>query len=1234
MILTPVTRPPRNNWMEDPASGGEPHSPGINEVSPSNSFCRIHDEDPTLSRDSTGFSGGGSVRGGHKPPCRDNSGSTISTRGPTTSRSVGGTPRTRASLRSVLPLLSPVEVVAPSGTSKASAKKSRRSSTQSSGQQKAAQDGSASATGSGWNLNLRSSLPALMTPKGTTRRASALSGGRSPRASILNVRSANDGRRSMPLTDSIARPASRTSIVLPPRDTEPESLQQQLSRTVGSRHSSLVAQDEDLVEMSAPLSQHVSMTSILSMAGPRVHRASLSHCGSMSSMREFNGSKVENSPRSSVAWTSPSPQSSASHHKGGCFSEDLSSFGPVSDQSNVGFAVSSSMGDKRNLTSGQRSTIATSGTTAQRMTNLKAAAAPGSIFGAAHSVGSSKTGHSRQTALHSLMINVHSLNSHATKRWWHSHSLHNWRKKAAPYCRWLMKTKAFQISMFLALMSALFLPDLWVLVDRPHNHDLDVLLTFVLILFLGELVVQSIGLMRTYWGSFFFWMDCIGACSLLVDLSYVPLMDLLDGAGGQDVSNNVIIMRAARIAKLGARAGRFTKLVKLLRFLPGMSQDTGDQFTAKVISAKLLMALSTRVSCLIIIMVMVMPIFNFWQFPEQDWSMVTWMELLETAGLKYGRRGFEEQLREFQNFYRDLSYFPYHIVVDIPGAHGVSGSWQLESKGRGNPKREGNSRRIKRGSSLKCDFNFTSPNQIDALMNMALILLIMVLMILFSLQISNSVSGLVLRPLEKMLKQVKECAATIFKSVTDMTDSISEEEEEDYDSHSSEDEYQASGLENETALLEKVVEKLAVLGTLVVQKGVDDDAVQGLSESDRGIFDHYTAAAATGGNQWHKDNNQDEMEVLDNTEMLKAQRAMIQSAGLSLELIDSWNLNPLEIDKARCHAAAMFFLGPQNHGIMIDPIVMSEFLRAAEAGYNSVPYHSWFHAVDVTHAVYRMMQILCSEAYFSGQERFAVLASAICHDLGHPGVNNPFLIETSHELALRYNDRSPLENMHCARLFEVVSVPRNNIFSDFSDKDYQDARKCCIEAILHTDSKQHFDMIKEVQLLYEVNSEIMVESREAFQNDSKDFPSKEVTNCFRVADTRALLRRLILHTADISNPTKPFRICRIWAWKCLEEMFLQGDNEKALGVPVQSLNDREKVNRPFSQVGFIEFLVAPLAFSIVKVLPPFENSVEVLIDNLKLWQQQWVSETQPQDTDRRALEERIFKLEKRFLEGS
>lgn len=40
------------------------------------------------------------------------------------------------------------------------------------------------------------------------------------------------------------------------------------------------------------------------------------------------------------------------------------------------------------------------------------------------------------------------------------------------------------------------------------------------------------------------------------------------------------------------------------------------------------------------------------------------------------------------------------------------------------------------------------------------------------------------------------------------------------------------------------------------------------------------------------------------------------------------------------------------------------------------------------------------------------LFSAAIHDYGHLGVNNDFLIQSGDDLALRYNDRSPMENHH------------------------------------------------------------------------------------------------------------------------------------------------------------------------------------------------------------------------------
>mmetsp|Transcript_74296 Transcript_74296/g.208570 ORF Transcript_74296/g.208570 Transcript_74296/m.208570 type:complete len:330 (-) Transcript_74296:90-1079(-) len=313
---------------------------------------------------------------------------------------------------------------------------------------------------------------------------------------------------------------------------------------------------------------------------------------------------------------------------------------------------------------------------------------------------------------------------------------------------------------------------------------------------------------------------------------------------------------------------------------------------------------------------------------------------------------------------------------------------------------------------------------------------------------------------------------------------------------------------------------------------------------------------------------------------------------------------------------------------------LANFIEGAAAGYGNptkIQYHNWYHAVDVTHCVFRLLNLCATERFLSHVERFALVASAICHDIGHPGYNNPFLLEVAHELAIRYNDRSPLENMHCARLFELAGQPKSAIFGDLDRQQYREVRQVCIEAILHTDNIHHFPMVKDLQMLYEMNSDVFEMCLQHCQPG--DFPPKEVCDIFQDPEKKCTMRNLILHFSDISNPTKPFHICKRWAWCIVDEFFLQGDREKELGITVQPLNDRDKVNRPYSQVGFVEFFVAPFALATVRLLPPLIECSDQMVRNLTAWGEEWASTATPapEAEDVAKLQERIQKVQAKFV---
>merc|ERR1719159_2202175 len=147
-------------------------------------------------------------------------------------------------------------------------------------------------------------------------------------------------------------------------------------------------------------------------------------------------------------------------------------------------------------------------------------------------------------------------------------------------------------------------------------------------------------------------------------------------------------------------------------------------------------------------------------------------------------------------------------------------------------------------------------------------------------------------------------------------------------------------------------------------------------------------------------------------------------------------------------------------------------------------------------------------------------------------------------------------------------------------------------------------------MLYQMNSEI-------FESSELDAPpAMQECELFRANDNKKLVLNLIIHSADVSNPCKPWKACSKWAFRVLEEFFAQGDQEKALGIPVQMLNDREKVNRPTSQIGFIEFIVAPFIIGQVKLFPGLYELMENIEMNIKMWEKEWhFSEPSPAEEE-------------------
>ena len=106
-------------------------------------------------------------------------------------------------------------------------------------------------------------------------------------------------------------------------------------------------------------------------------------------------------------------------------------------------------------------------------------------------------------------------------------------------------------------------------------------------------------------------------------------------------------------------------------------------------------------------------------------------------------------------------------------------------------------------------------------------------------------------------------------------------------------------------------------------------------------------------------------------------------------------------------------------------------MREINSGYLSNPYHNAIHGADVAQTLNSfILNGLEQLAELDSVDIFAALVAAVCHDFKHPGVNNLYLKNVGDDLAITYNDISPLENMHVAEVYRLMkSQDQCNVFA-------------------------------------------------------------------------------------------------------------------------------------------------------------------------------------------------------------
>ncbi|KAL2367177.1 hypothetical protein RJ035_004857 [Blastomyces gilchristii] len=283
---------------------------------------------------------------------------------------------------------------------------------------------------------------------------------------------------------------------------------------------------------------------------------------------------------------------------------------------------------------------------------------------------------------------------------------------------------------------------------------------------------------------------------------------------------------------------------------------------------------------------------------------------------------------------------------------------------------------------------------------------------------------------------------------------------------------------------------------------------------------------------------------------------------------------------------------------------LHSFLLATRVTYNSfVLYHNFRHAIDVLQSTFHLLvSIGALPPYPNGtsqragvspiaslltpSDALALLITAIGHDVGHPGVNNVFLVRLNAPLAQLYNDNSVLESFHCAAFSQLLRSHWPTVFADAK------LRKLMISSILATDMGVHFKFMESLGKLQEKYHKT---------NSTEGWTDQEIET------DRVLLCGLLIKCADISNVARPWSIAKRWTNALQEEFAQQGKMEKTIGMETAlfggppELGNIPKLAK--GQIDFMTIFALPLFDSMADLIPEMTFTTVEIRRNKSIWRE-------------------------------
>eukprot|EP00980_Cylindrotheca_fusiformis_P017450 scaffold5439_cov132-Cylindrotheca_fusiformis.AAC.9 len=253
---------------------------------------------------------------------------------------------------------------------------------------------------------------------------------------------------------------------------------------------------------------------------------------------------------------------------------------------------------------------------------------------------------------------------------------------------------------------------------------------------------------------------------------------------------------------------------------------------------------------------------------------------------------------------------------------------------------------------------------------------------------------------------------------------------------------------------------------------------------------------------------------------------------------------------------------------------LREYVRTVASMYNENSFHNFEHASHVTMSVRKLLgrivapdidgddaQELHDHTYGITSDpltQFAVVLSALLHDVDHSGVSNAQLVKEGIDIAKLYNNKSVAEQNSIdlswtLLMLDRFAVLRQAIYS--TEDELRRFRQLVVNTVLATDI-----MDKELQTIRKVRWDKAFSEAANFRNDTV----VETTN--RKA---TIVIEHLIQASDIAHTMQHWQVYRKWNARLFFEMYKAYKSGRAAKDPSEFWYEGE--------IGFFDFYIIPLA---------------------------------------------------------